>query len=675
MSANHGAVIAGRYEVAERIAEGGMSTVCRARRLDDGAVVALKILRGEYAADHEFIERFAREARAAEALAHPNIVRVLESGQDGDTYFIAMEYVDGPDLKAYLRRVGRLEPADAERIALLVCEALDYAHRQGIIHRDVKPQNILLAPDGSVKVADFGIARALATSTITQPGTVIGTVHYLSPEQARGAAVGRGSDIYALGVVLFEMLTGRLPFAGDSPIAIALKHLHEPPPAPRAIEPSIPLRLEGIILKAMAKSSQDRYGSAREMAGDLEGKTELWRETAATDEGTTRRFALPGEVAPTRPGGAALRIAAAVLVIVSLGAWAGWQAVNGYLNVPEVEMPDLVGRTLPQAELISQQAGLTIAVTERAYSPTVSQDIVLSQDQPPGKRVKRGRRIGVVLSLGAQLVTVPDLVRRTLQEAQLALEGAGLQAGTLQEAHDEIAKAGTVIRQDPPAGSRVPLDTPVLLVISRGPPQVEMPSLVGRALADARLLLEERGLVITHLRTLATTAAEPGTVLEQSPPAATPLRPGAVQIILTVSARPGEESAPPRAPVITAEPQIVEPQRPPTQAPRALPTPVPTPGQRVPPAPTPAPGPRVLPSPQPSPAVSPGLVRRTRVQVIVPEGGLQEVRIVVIDETGVRTAYQAPHSPGDRVDQTVRSQGYTIIQVYVDGRLVQEIRP
>ena len=662
MSVNRGAVVAGRYEVVERIAEGGMSTVYRARRLDDGAVVALKVLRREYAADHEFIERFAREARAAEDLAHPNIVRVLESGQDGDTYFIAMEYVDGPDLKAYLRRVGRLEPADAERIALQVCDALEYAHRQGIIHRDVKPQNILLAPDGSVKVADFGIARALATSTITQPGMVMGTVHYLSPEQARGAAVGRGSDIYALGVVLFEMLTDRLPFAGDSPIAIALKHLHEPPPGPRTIEPSIPLRLEGIILKAMAKPSPDRYSSAREMADDLEGKAELWREIAASDEGATRRFALTDEVAPRpRRRGAALRIGAAVLILAALGAWAGWQAVSGYLNVPEVEMPDLVGRTLPQAELISQQAGLTIGVTERAYSPTVPLDTVLSQDQPPGKRVKKGRRIGVVLSLGAQLVTVPDLVRRTLQEAQLALEGAGLQAGTLQEGYDEIAKAGTVIRQDPPAGSRVPLDTPVLLVMSRGPAQVEMPSLVGRTLADARVLLEDRGLVITHVRTIATTAAEPGTVLEQSPPAATPLRPGTVQIILTVSARPGEESAPPRAPVITAEPQVVEPTRPP--APRVQPAPLPTPG------------PRVQPSPQPSPAASPGLARRTRVQVVVPEGGVQEVRIVVIDETGVRTVYQAPHSPGDRVDQTVRSQGYTIIQVYVDGRLVQEIRP
>lgn len=663
MSVNRGAVIAGRYEVAERIAEGGMSTVYRARRLDDGAVVALKILRGEHAADHEFIERFAREARAAEALAHPNIVRVFESGQDGDTYFIAMEYVDGPDLKAYLRRVGRLEPDDAERIAIQVCDALEYAHRHGIIHRDVKPQNILMAPDGGVKVADFGIARALATSTITQPGMVMGTVHYLSPEQVRGAAVGRGSDIYALGVVLFEMLTGRLPFSGDSPIAIALKHLHEPPSSPRAVVSSIPLRLEGITLKAMAKSSEDRYGSAGEMAGDLAGETELWRETAA-DEVATRRFNLTDESAPRpRRRGVAFWVAAVTLTIAALGAWAGWQALSSYLNVPEVEIPDLVGRTLPQAEMIAQQAGLTIAVTERAHSPTVPQDTILSQDQPAGKRVKQGRRIGVVLSLGAQLVTVPDLVRRTLQEAQLALEGAGLQVGTLQEGHDEIVKAGTVIRQDPPAGARVPLDTPVMLVISRGPPLVAMPSLVGRALAEARQLLEEQGLVVTHVRMVATAAAEPGTVLEQSPPAATRLRPGAVQIILTVSARPGEESAPPRVPVITAEPQIVETPRPPTPAPRVQPTPMPTPGTRI------------LPSPQPSPVASPGLSRRTRVQVVVPEGGLQEVRIVVIDELGVRTAYQASHSPGDRVDQTVPSQGYTIIQVYVDGRLVQEIRP
>ncbi|OFX26635.1 MAG: hypothetical protein A2Z07_00095 [Armatimonadetes bacterium RBG_16_67_12] len=247
MSVANGTVLAGRYEIVDRIADGGMSTVYRARRLSDGLVVALKVLRPQYAADREFIERFAREARAAEALQHPNIVQLYESGRDGDVYFIAMEYVDGPDLKGHLRRVGRLEPDDAERIAMAVCEALEYAHHEGIVHRDIKPQNILLAPGGTVKVADFGIARALAAVTMTQPGTVLGTVQYLSPEQARGAAVGRTSDIYALGVVLYEMLTGRLPFEGDAPVAIALKHLHDPPPRPRAAQPDIPLRLEGVI--------------------------------------------------------------------------------------------------------------------------------------------------------------------------------------------------------------------------------------------------------------------------------------------------------------------------------------------------------------------------------------------------------------------------------------------
>ncbi|MGQ0548051.1 MAG: protein kinase domain-containing protein, partial [Armatimonadota bacterium] len=254
-----GTVITGRYEVLELIAEGGMSTVYRARQLSDGAIVALKILRDQYTADREFLERFAREAQAAETLSHPNVVRVLETGRDGQTYFIAMEYVDGIDLKVHLRRIGRLEAVDAERIARAICEALDYAHHQGIVHRDIKPQNILLASDGTVKVADFGIARAMAAVTITQTGTVLGSVQYMSPEQARGAGVGRASDVYALGVVLFEMLTGRLPFEGESPIAIALKHLHDILPRAREIEPSVPRRLEGIIQRATAKRSEDRY--------------------------------------------------------------------------------------------------------------------------------------------------------------------------------------------------------------------------------------------------------------------------------------------------------------------------------------------------------------------------------------------------------------------------------
>jgi serine/threonine-protein kinase len=667
-----GAVIAGRYEVLDRIADGGMSTVYRARRTDDGRVVAVKILRDQYVADRDFIERFVREARAAQALVHPHIVPVLDSGQDGDVYFIAMEHVDGLDLKRHLRRTGRLEPADAERIARAVCEALDYAHREGIVHRDIKPQNILLAADGTVKVTDFGIARALASVTITQTGTVLGSVQYLSPEQARGAPVGRTSDIYALGVVLFEMLTGRLPFQGDSPIATALKHLHEPTPRPSAVEPTVPRRLEGIVLKAMAKRPEDRYRSAREMAGDLAGETELWTE-ALEDEGSTRTFALgaaPQEAPRGRRG--AMRLAIPLLAAVAVGLWTGWQAISAYLNVPEVEMPDLVGRTVIQAEQIARQAGLSLDIAERTYSATVPPDIVLAQEQPPGKRVKQGRRVGVSVSLGPQMVTVPDLVQQTVQAAQLALDGLRLRA-VLQEANDDVVKAGSVIRQNPPAGSRLPVDAAVTLVVSRGPAQIDMPDVVGKSLPEARRILEERGLVIAHMRTVTSPDRDPGTVVEQAPSAGVKVRPGQTVITVAVTARPGEEGAPPRAPVITAEPQPVETPSPVEPAGRPGPRPS-TPASRV--EASPRPGPSPQPSPRPSPAQPGGVVRRTRLQVVVPEGPpSQQVKIVLIDESGVRTVYQAAHAPGDHLDQTVRTQGYAIIQVYVDNRLVQEVRP
>ncbi|MDR7422092.1 MAG: protein kinase [Armatimonadota bacterium] len=654
MSAASGEVLAGRYEILDRIAEGGMSTVYRARRRPDGLIVALKVLREPYADDREFVERFAREARAAEALQHPNIVRVYESGRDGDRYFIAMEYVDGTDLKGHVRRVGRLAADDAERIAVAACQALDYAHHEGIVHRDVKPQNILIASDGTVKVADFGIARAVSAATITQPGMVLGTVQYLAPEQVRGASVGRASDIYALGAVLYEMLTGRLPFDGESPIAIALKHLREPPPRPRALQPDIPVRLEAIILKAMAKRPEDRYRSAREMADDLTGAGEQWRDVIAEDEGATRRFDLPEEGRGPARRRLFVRVAAILVAAVTVAGWVAWRSVDAYLTVPEVEMPELVGQPLPEAEARARAAGLVLEVVDRVNNPRVPADVVLAQDQPVGKRLKQGRRVGVTVSLGARMVTVPNLVQRSLQDAQLALDAAQLRVGALQDGHDDIVRPGVVMRQDPPAGAQVPADTPVTLVVSRGPQQIEMPDLVGRSLDDARRVLEERGLVVAHVRVVGDLFAAPGTVLDQTPTAGARVRPGQVIIALSVAARPGEEGAPPQMPVITAEPQ-----------------PVATPPS--PPAPRPTPPAAARATPTPAPAV--GQARRTRVQVVVPEGGTQEVKIVVIDEAGVRTVYQAPHAPGDRVDQVVGSRGYTIIQVYIANRLIQEIRP
>lgn len=628
-----GHVIAGQYEVLDRISEGGMATVYTARRRADGRLVALKVLREQYASDAEFVERFQREAAAVSELIHPHMVQVFGSGRDGAVHYIAMEYVEGEDLKRLIRREGRLSPQRAAAIAAQVCEALEFAHEHGIIHRDVKPQNILLARDGGVKVADFGIARALSSATITQTGTVLGSVQYLAPEQARGSAVGRAADVYALGVVLYEMVTGTLPFDEDSPIAIALKHLDQQPPRPSALVPALPPRIEGIILRALAKSPGARYASAGEMRGDLLGETDLWMASprrAIEHTPPTLVLRAPFGDGQTAAGrripGAVLGVALAVLV--AGGLWGGWRAFSSYLFVPEVAVPNLVGKRVQAAEQIASAARLTLVAEERAYSPTVPADVVISQDQPPGKQVKVGRAIRVVVSLGAEVVVVPDVQRRSLVEARLLIDQARLRIGELRETFDEEIKGGFIITQDPQPGARLERGKPIHLVVSKGPQRIEMPQLVGRSLRDARRMLQELGVTLAAVRTTATADVNPETVVDQSPPPGTKIR-ALDPVTVTVTVRPGQETTPPPSPVVTAQPQ---------------------------------------------PAA--GDEKSTRVQLVVPEGEAeQEVKIVVIDERGVRIAYQKRLPPGSRVTETIRSRGFTIIQVYVQQRLVQEIRP
>ncbi|MBM3451140.1 MAG: serine/threonine protein kinase, partial [Armatimonadetes bacterium] len=276
-----GVVLSGKYEIVETVGQGGMATVYRARQLPEGTIVAVKALRDQYAHDRDFVERFQREARQVSVLSHPNMVRVLGNGVDRSVHYIVMEFIEGRDLKQVLRQQGPLDGAAAAAIASRVCAALDHAHRQGIIHRDIKPQNILIAggeagpvdPEG-VKVTDFGIARAASSASITETGTVLGSVHYLSPEQAKGEPVGSSSDLYSLGIVLYEMVTGRLPFEGETPIAVALKHIQDQPIAPRKLAPTLPPRLEGIILRAISKLVGSRYDTVAQMRDDLEGRTD-----------------------------------------------------------------------------------------------------------------------------------------------------------------------------------------------------------------------------------------------------------------------------------------------------------------------------------------------------------------------------------------------------------------
>jgi len=657
-----GTIIAGRYEILEPVGQGGMATVFRARRLVDGSVVAVKVLHEHYAHDREFVERFQREARAASALHHPHIVPVLDSGTDGRVHYIVMEFVEGTDLKRLLRRVGRLDPQQAARIAAETCAALAYAHDLGIVHRDIKPQNILLTPEGAVKVTDFGIARAADSATITETGTVLGSVHYLSPEQAKGEPVGPATDLYSLGVVLYELLTGRLPFEGESPIAVALRHIHDSPPPPRRFRPDLPPRLEGIILRALAKSPQHRYRSAREMQEDLEGRADHWRDLpTAVISPDVRTVQMPAGGPSQRRPRRSLNpvVAALVLLLFAAGALvAGWRVISGYLSVAEVGVPDLRGKPFTQAQEELERLGLSIAVLRREYSDRYPMNAVVDQDPPPGQRVRTGRVVQVVLSQGRQLVEVPDVAHRPLEEARLLIAQARLRLGSVLEDYDDRIPKGVVVSQDPPAGSQVRRWSPVNLVVSKGPELMPVPNLVGLTLEEARGVLHRVGIALGRISYAPRDDVPPGIIAEQSPRAGTMMRKAdRLSVLIATSPLPSPE---------------------PTLAPL---TPTPVPQEQ----PSPPPGQEETPEPQggvQAPEATAtmeggtkGEGRRVRVVVRLPPGDPQEVRIVVVDRRGVREVYRRLHPPLEQVVRVVPVFGYAIVQVYVGGHFAQEFRP
>ncbi|HKX19159.1 MAG TPA: PASTA domain-containing protein [bacterium] len=627
--------LADRYEVLELIAEGGMAHVYRGRRLEDGTLVAIKILRDQYAHNVEFVARFEREAQAAARLEHPGMVRIFDHGRDGDVHFIVMEYIDGEDLKTHLRRAGPLDEARVRAIGAEVCEVLEYAHRVGIVHRDIKPQNILLTPSGAVKVTDFGIARALAATGITETGTVLGSVQYISPEQARGLGVGWRADLYSLGVVLYEAATGTLPFDADTAIAIALRHMHEPAPLPRRDGERLGRDLEAIILKALAKNPEHRYRSAQDMADDLRGRTAHWRATSALESTAIVRAKNGGAGKAARGVRADRRsvplMLAALVLLATFGgiAW-GWQALNAYLNVPEVTVPDLIGRSLVEAETIARQRRLNVQVVQQVHNATLPTGSVVSQDPPSGASVKMNRAVGLVTSLGPEMVTVPDMRRRSLEDSRFAVEQARLTLGEIRETYDDTVPSGFILAQDPAPGASVARGTPVNVTVSKGQQAIVLPDLVGKSLDDARRVLQDLGVTLRDVTQAPRDDVPAGQVIGMTPPAGTKIAHGdAVGVMIAVRRAEGG-SAPPQ-PIVTGTP---------TSSPSSA-------DRRV-----------------------------TNLHIIIPEGAAHQLlKIIVIDQQGVRTAYEGMHHPGENVDRQVAGQGYTIIQVYIDNRLIQEIRP
>jgi eukaryotic-like serine/threonine-protein kinase len=536
----------GRYLIVARIASGGMGEVFRAHDPVLNREVALKMLHQTLAGDEDFIDRFRREARAAAMLSHPNIVAVHDWGRAGDTYFMVMEYVRGPNLRTLLTGNGPFQPAQSAEVISQVLDALGRAHEEGIVHRDIKPENVLVTTEGVVKVADFGLARALAESRVTQsPGTVTGTVQYLAPEQIEGHLADPRTDLYATGIVLYELLVGRVPFSGETSVAIAYKHLRDPIPPPSRSSPMVPDSLDGIVARATEKDRDQRFPDAGTMRRELAGATadlppaaplaELAGSVPASEEvppDRARTVTIPRAVSPRTRRRRVLGYllgALSVLVLLAAAGWATWT----YLIPHPTGVPTVEGLTVAQGQQRAEAAGLTLVVERQEFSSDVPAGRIISQRPPPDEEVERGSEIQVILSLGPQLVEVPPVIDLPLARARSLLRQAGLEREVVRQFHPEVPE-GTVFDQNPSAGTPIEVGRTVTLTVSRGPQPVEVPGVVGRTREAAEAVLRGEGLEPSVTEEFSNDVQR-GRVAGQNPAAGTGVAPGStVQIVVSL---------------------------------------------------------------------------------------------------------------------------------------------
>jgi serine/threonine-protein kinase len=512
--------------------------------------VALKLLYRRFAQDQQFVERFRREASAAAGLQHPNVVSVYDRGEFDGTYYIAMEFCEGVSLKDLISRQAPLRPARAIEITKRILVAARFAHRRGVIHRDLKPQNVIIDPDNpddGVKVADFGIARAGA-SDITEVGAIMGTAQYLSPEQAQGHPVSEASDLYSVGIVLFEMLTGRAPFEGDSAVAIALKHVSQPPPSPRSLIPEIPPGLEAVVLKALAKDPRDRYTEADSFIRDL---TAVEAELAGDRQSNTEHTAVFAPVSPTEAAAVAATVAVPAAAATQAPPTPGapvtleatpavevsprrrgrrrwpWVFAALALAVPalvlagflllrpnRVPVPPVLGQTLASARQELDGAGFEVDIKRRSDPAPV--DTVIDQIPTAGERFDEGSTVTLLVSNGPTTVRVPDVLGLSESEARKRVNRAHLKPTVQGESSSKVAE-GNVIRSDPGSGVAIDRGSRVILIVSTGPERVTVPDVVGQTQDDAFARLSRGGLsVVVRERA----SSEPkGSVVTQTPPA------------------------------------------------------------------------------------------------------------------------------------------------------------
>lgn len=577
-----------RYKITERIGIGGMAEVFKAQDSTLGRTVAVKVMLPQYAADRTFAARFRQEAQAAANLTSPYIVNIYDWGQDDGMYYIVMEYVRGTDLKSAIQSRGSIHPRKVAEIGSQVCSALSVAHSYNIIHRDIKSANIMVQTDGNVKVMDFGIAQA-GNSDMTQDSNVLGTAHYVSPEQAQGKQLAGTSDLYSLGVVMYEACTGQLPFDGPDAVSVAMKQVSEQPVPPRAINSAIDASLEAIILKAMSKNPSERYATANEMKQALDdylsgrgsaAATTVIGAAAATPgpaAGATRVIGPVDEMegatysnsydSPSKShggngskkkGGKGKIAVIIAVIIVLIAAVGGGFALSQQSKAEQVIVPDVTNHTLDEATQILADSGLVIGDVQYQTSETVAKDLIIYQDPSFNGSIEKGGKVNVTVSQGkdeVEQVPVPNLLGLSEAEATKALEDAGFY-GSSSEGYSDSVEAGKVYEQDVAAMTNAPKGTTIKFKVSLGKAQSNVPiaSYIGQNADEVKADLESQGLKVT-LQDGYSSSVSKGDVMEQSIPAGTSVASGS-SITLTVCRGSKETPSEPAADTTVDVPNV-----------------------------------------------------------------------------------------------------------------------
>lgn len=660
-----GIVLDNRYEIIEKIGTGGMADVYKGRDRLLGRAVAIKILHQNFAGDKDFVARFKREAQAAGKLSHPNIVSMYDVGVDVGYHYIIMEYVEGETLKEYIKRHHRVPVEQAVNYAISIGEGLEHAHLMGIVHCDIKPHNILITPSGRVKVTDFGIARAINTgATLLFTNSVMGSAHYISPEQASGKPVNVSTDIYSLGVVLYEMLTGRVPFEGETPVSVALQHVRDAVPLPRKINPHIPSMVESILLKALAKQQNQRYSSISEMIGDLklsqgyagsrgvlpkqhdfatqilppiqdtsisasslentsvttgvDNQTyqstsydepykngEKYVSQEESDEESVHPLLAKINAIPTK----VIYLGSLVLFVVAF-LWAFLSFGNFWSNAT-VDVPNVVGKQVSVAQHILEDSHLRVTTSEVSNSE-VPAGQVISQTPEAGTSVKEQRTVHLVVSKGAGDIIVPDLQGLTIDQARDKLKALGLVLGKATSGNDDSKPEGIIISQSIQAGGKTTKGAIVDITINKLKiKEIKMPNLVGMTVKEAKDALSALGLSISKINgtntddaVVSSTNIASGTTID-----------GKESIEITAEAKKKEEKKEEKSSNVT----------------------------------------------------------KGTIDITVPSGKQgQHIKIVQIDDAGSSVVFDGNRNPGDRVVRKVSGTGNVRIQVFLNGALVQE---